>query len=135
MLLEYAHAHLGRARTSPAVLHAWAQKLSHSPGRRYLSYWVALTRLRRGEAGLAYSAARAALQAPQTADNPELHWRLAALAFLAGKAISSAQDGAAMRAQAENGRQRISESWGEDAPAYFGRHDLTLLHRLPAVAR
>jgi hypothetical protein len=63
--------------------------------------------------------------------NPELGWRLAAVAFLAARKTNDAAAAATMQARVEADTARIRTTWAADATVYFARPDLAdLLKRI-----
>jgi hypothetical protein len=122
VLAEYALAQLGRSRTPAATLALWPKEVTAPDIQRELSYWVAQTLRARGENGPARDLAQAAWAEPAGQGNPELRWRLAALA----------QNGATMPPRAaEDAMQALKALWsGYDSTAYFNRADLKPLASL-----
>jgi len=93
-----------------------------------LSYWAAGALAARHEDAKAYAVAARALNRLEGRDNPELQWRLAALAAQARMPASAPLTGASMRARAEAGLVAMKPSWGDSIDRYLARADLKALH-------
>lgn len=125
VLGEYASARSGQAKTPSVVLTDWLKEAASPETRRELSYWVAQTLRARGEHVQAHELAKAAWSDPANQSNPELRWRLAAVAILS----VPAQIGATIPPRsAEEDVQKLKALWpGYDPTAYFNRADLKAL--------
>jgi tetratricopeptide (TPR) repeat protein len=127
VLAEHARSQLGRSRAAPADIASWPSEATSPASRRELSYWAASTLLARHEDTTAYSVASEALRALEGRENPELGWRLAAIATLAKQTGPAAQSGASMRDHASASIQSLVLVWGAQADIYFARPDLKAL--------
>ena len=107
VLTEQALTRLGRSRTPADAIAKWPLAATTPGDRREWSYWVAATLVARGEHATAYTVASEVLAEPAVGANPELAWRLAAVAVQAGRNRPSV-DGARMTeiARTEAGRDR-----------------------------
>lgn len=120
VLAEYARAHLGQGRTSPAVIVGWLGEVTAVGQKRELTYWVALTLLARKDPAGAGRLAAAEWEGAGENGSPELRWRLAAAAGLSGATMPP-------RAT-DTGVQALRTLWaGYDSSAYFRRADFTSL--------
>jgi tetratricopeptide (TPR) repeat protein len=127
VLAEYAAARLGRSQTPVATMALWLQGASSPEARREMSYWAAQTLRARGENTRAHDLAQGALAEAASRLNPELRWRLAALANL----TAPTQIGATMPPHATGDDiQKLKTLWGAyDSTPYFNRADLKPLLR------
>jgi hypothetical protein len=97
--------------------------------RREVSYWAAATLLARGEPVLALRVASDALTSVGPQGNPEVGWRLAAVAFLAARKTNDAGSAANMKARVDADVRQIETTWAAAATAYFARPDLAALRK------
>jgi len=128
VLGEYARARLGTSRAAPAAIAGWPQGAGTPVSQRDLSYWAALTLLERREYSLAVTLATQAASSPPAEANPELHWRLMAIADKAGRRLTAGPaNGASISARAATDVQQLVALWGGQATAYLARLDLAAL--------
>jgi tetratricopeptide (TPR) repeat protein len=127
ILGEYARARLRTAVTPAATIVGWLGEAGSPLQQRELSYWVALALLERREYALAYEVASQAGSAQAAQANPELMWRLAAIASRAAQRLPSAPIGASIGGLGATDRERLKTLWGDHAGAYFSRADLMTL--------
>jgi len=128
LLAEFAKAHLGPSRTPADLVAAWPEEAVGPLTAAEFGYWAAGALAARHEDALAFAVATKALSRLDGRDNPELQWRLAALAAQVRIPASLQPAGASMRARAEAGLIAMRGSWGENVDRYLARPDLKPLH-------
>jgi hypothetical protein len=128
-LKEHALARIGRSRAPIAAMARWPEDTSDPFQRREISYWVAATLLARGESAPALRVASDALESMGQPGNPELGWRLAAVAFLAARRTDDVAAATTMQARVEADTAQIRTTWTADATVYFARPDLAALQK------
>ena len=125
VMREYARAHTGRSTEAVATITAWA---GTPPAlNRELAYWIGQTLVRRREAAAALALMESALTVRPAEENPELTWRLAAVAGHAIAAGAPAASGANYAVITAEARRRLDATWGGHATPYFARADLAVL--------
>jgi tetratricopeptide (TPR) repeat protein len=128
-LKEHALAGLRTSRAPGAAIARWPDETSDPFQRREISYWVAATLLARGESAPALRVASDSLRSMGQPGNPELGWRLAAVAFLAARKTNDTAAAATMKARVEADTRQIRTTWVADATVYFARPDLAALQK------
>jgi tetratricopeptide (TPR) repeat protein len=126
-LAEHARARLARGTVETASLVRSLDGCQSAGTKREISYWIAQTLLARKAWNEAYAVSHAAWTAAAARGNPELGWRLAAVAAQAAGNGAVAPDGASMPARSEADLRLVSAALGDSAAAYLSRPDLAIL--------
>jgi hypothetical protein len=127
MVREYALARLGRSREKAAVVSSWARD-SSSNLRPDIAFWAARTLVSRREYAPAVELVAEAVGRPAAQANPELTWRLRAVAVQAARGVGSSD--AAAVSLAEQSRAAVESVLGAHAALYFARPDLVSLRKV-----
>ena len=128
ILVTYASAMTGRA--AKVTIGPPSTDPGSATDNREGCYWEALALLRQQQFQRALDVAQGAWSAPGAKGNPELRWRLAALAWLAAQNLKPVPDDSAnMRALAQSDWNALEKSWGEATRPYISRPDIVALRQ------
>ncbi|HEX5071021.1 MAG TPA: protein kinase [Vicinamibacterales bacterium] len=126
VLAEHALAQLGRSRVAPAELAKWPAETRRPIDRREFSFWVAQILLARREQALAGRITSAALADKVVLANPELSWRLSAVAAEAARTSQAPAEVSSFMTQARTSVTALKTAWAGAADAYLARPDLAV---------
>ncbi len=127
MMAEYARARAGlRGQGAPAI-QAWPDSATSASARHDFAWWAAATLLARGDAARAFAVSHTALTGPEPPSNPEMRWRLAAVASVAAAKLGRAADAKTLQDRARDDLRLLFERWTAtetDRLTYLARADL-----------
>jgi tetratricopeptide (TPR) repeat protein len=129
VLAEYVRAQLGQSKQTTALIASWPGEAATPSDRREWSYWVARTLLSRGDSARAVQICAAILADPIVQADPELGWRLAAVAADAKRRLNASGDIGNLAEQARTSIDQIKKAWAGAAEPYLSRPDLAVLVR------
>ena len=127
VMTEYARARLGLRGQPASAIQASPDAGTSASAKHDLAWWAASTLIARGDAQRAFAVANAALTGPEPPVNPEVRWRLAALASVAAARLGRTADAAALQEAARQDSRLLFERWGAsetDRLTYLARADL-----------
>jgi hypothetical protein len=126
-MAQYARARLGLRGQPGAAIQAWPDAGTSPASKHDLAWWAAATLLARRDAARAFAVSSAVLTGPDAPSNPEMRWRLAAVASVAAARLGRTADASALQEQAKQARALFFERWGAsetDRLTYLRRADL-----------
>ena len=127
VMAEYSRARLGLRGQAASAVQAWPDAGSSPAVNHELAWWAASTLLARGDAARAFAVSHAAVSSPEPPANPEMRWRLAAVAAAAASRLGRASDATALQERARQDLKQFFDRWSAseaDRLTYLARADL-----------
>jgi tetratricopeptide (TPR) repeat protein len=127
VLAEYARARLGVRGQPASAIQAWPSTVTSAGLRHELAWWAGSTLLARGDFHRAFAVSSAPLTGAEPPSNPEVLWRLSALAATAAERAGRTADATEFQNRARQNQKLLFERWGAseaDRLTYLARADL-----------
>jgi tetratricopeptide (TPR) repeat protein len=126
-MAEFGRARLGLRGEPAALIEKSPEAATAASSRHELAWWAAVTLLARRDFRRALAVSSAVLTGADAPTNPEVAWRIAAVAAAAARQIGPPADAAAFEKRAREDMRQLFERWGareSDRLTYLARSDL-----------